>query len=916
MIRSEAMTALLEDLTHLGGGAADQYESQISRFLPLSAHRLALRPDCIIVRGARGVGKTALFGVLRELATSARIRQFFGDDRLPDGQWIDGFMERSLSHPHTSVIDDFARTSAEPALRGFWIAHLLRRLHDCFPDQVVLPQFLASPPGDDLKASQTWIAEAEQHLGAMGMALDRTERALAEQGQMLFVAYDQLDRLGTFEPAVRRRCVAALLALWLSLSQRYRHLRAKIFLRDDLYNVVAAVFPDSSKLRSVAIEWEESSLYRVAVRHMANLSLALRTFVEAVPGLRLRKPDAAIGWLPEEMDIEVQRAFVAQLAGPTMGKGPRKMHTHRWILNRLQDANGRVVPRSLLSLMGCAAEHALGESTTVPKARLLRPQDLEAGLDSTSRQRLAELTEEYPILRRAENLAGLTLPLPRGQVEKELAKPVTGEDSRLPDDGGLILAELAGLGVLHIGREGQVDVADLYRSGYGIHRGAEPQAFPPPQPTGWIYYEQGQALFELASRTDGSEARQYYDRAIQLYRNALRSTPEFSAAAYQLGRTLRKLARLDAARAREYRQEARQVLGSLLQRDHDNEQAMFQFELTHAEEADALPATEVTPILQRIIDRRQPALTNLRAWSLGELASMKPMPEANALFQQAVQLIESAPRRNPHTFELWGRLLCKWAQRKGAADAMAFMDQVGERALRALQLEPNFSKALNLWGIVPKAKAARSNREEAQVLLKLSLDRFQLAYLNRRRDVRNLLDWSETFVELALNAKGLEGRGFLESAEAKVHEALTINPESSEAWSGQGWLAFVEAEFFAQDNASALRLRAEEAYQKAAVISPMAGSYSAGLGHVRLAQGNEAEAAACFQRAEEYRPGAGAYGLARLAARQARQAECHAELLRGFSHGWLPSRALIFRDPLLAAYHDVSWLQDFPFRLA
>jgi tetratricopeptide (TPR) repeat protein len=917
MSRSAERKELLEALSRLRSGEAEQ-EEPLLRFLPLASHRLALRPDCLIVRGARGVGKSALFGVLRELGTSARIRQLFEDDRLPDGSWIEGFSEQSLDHPHTSVIDKFARTATESALRAFWMAHLLRRVQSNLGNRVPLPPFLSPPPLDTVEDPFAWIHGAEQGLHAVAAALDLAERMLQERGQTLFVAYDHLDRLSTFERVVRRRCIGALLGLWLSLSLRYKRLRAKIFLRDDLYTGVAATFPDASKLRSVAIEWEESSLYRVVVRHMVSASPELRSWVAAVPGLRLRDRDDEFGWIPEEMSSEVQRTFAARLVGPTIGKGPHKVHTHRWILNRLQDAQGRVVPRSLLCLIGRAAEQALHEEKAATRERLLRPQDLEAALDETSRQRLNEVTEEYPILRRAENLSRLILPLPRGEVEELLARPVPDEPEQLTAGGGVILEELIGLGVLRLGGDGQVDVADLYRAAYGIRRGVEATRASTPQPTGWVYYEQAQALFEQAGSSDGQEAAGIYRQAIDRYRKALEDAPEFSAAAYQLGRALRKLARLIPSEAAVLRDEARQVFGRITDREPESDEARFQLELTHAEEAEDLPADDVVPVLKKLCARTEDALRNLRAWSQGELAGMTSMPEASALFARAVDLIESAPPRlrlKEHTFELWGRLLCKWAQREDEERARALLDQTEEKALNALQLKPDFSKALNLWGAVPKSRAAISDREAALQMLQISLDRFQMAHLNRRRDARNLLDWSDTLVELALLSEGSAARRFLMQAKERASEALAINRESCAAWNGIGWLRLVNAELFIEDRATVLNDGAAH-FEKALSISPSAGAPWAGLGHVRLAEGNEMKAAECFGRADAYRPGAGAYGMARLAAMRGSETECRAELARGFRFGWVPSRAMIARDRLLAGYCSLPWIQEFPFRLS
>jgi len=62
--------------------------------------------------------------------------------------------------------------------------------------------------------------------------------------------------------------------MWLSLADRYRRIRPKIFVREDLFQASLAKFPDASKLdaRSVSLEWRVEDLYRVLIKHMANTS--------------------------------------------------------------------------------------------------------------------------------------------------------------------------------------------------------------------------------------------------------------------------------------------------------------------------------------------------------------------------------------------------------------------------------------------------------------------------------------------------------------------------------------------------------------------------------------------------------------------------------------------------------------------
>lgn len=469
-MNAEERRRLLLAMTSLSHREAE-YARDLQRvFLPLPAHRLALRPEVVIVRGGRGAGKSALFRLLGELRTTERIRGYFDDERLPEAIWIEAFAQSS-HHPQDALLDPFGEGRSEGSLRAFWMAHLLLRVVEEQPGLVEPPADLRAAWLDHRSDPERWVPLAEQRLGAVASALDQAERELTRRGRTLFATYDHLDRLGTFQPVIRRRYVASLLALWLSLSNRYRAIRAKIFLREDLLDASELGFPDASKLRarSVSLDWDVESLYRAAVRHMAEASPELRVWLLGIKhGFRL-DDEGGTGFMPGPMPEEVQKAFADRLAGEVMGAGTRKGYTYRWIPNHIQDAQNRVVPRSILVLLGGAATEAVRNPLT-SGSRLMRPQDLAQALEETSAARAEEIVEEYKLVNRLLHLRGFRVPLDRAEAMERLGMPVEGERAGLSRDGYAVLDELRRLGVLALRPDGRVDVPDIYRFGFGILR--------------------------------------------------------------------------------------------------------------------------------------------------------------------------------------------------------------------------------------------------------------------------------------------------------------------------------------------------------------------------------------------------------------------------------------------------------------
>jgi tetratricopeptide (TPR) repeat protein len=462
----EERAPLLESLARLAYQDAEVLDP-LTTFLPLAAHKRALSDDVVVVLGGRGAGKTALFKLINDAKTAPRLRAFFETDRIPEATWIDAFSQAS-HHPEVGTLEQRAQQAGDITLRAFWMAHLLRRVTEEVPgivETVPAIEAVLKGPAADLAA---WLPAAEANLGAVNAALDAADKALDRAGRSVVATYDNLDRIGQFDPAIRRRYVSTLLALWLSLTSRYRRLRGKIFLRDDLFDAGELGFADATKLRprSEAILWDHGSLFRVAVRHLAGDTEAMRTWLQEIPGLVLQDR-GEFGWMPGDMPDEVQQAFAGRLAGKVIGKGVLKGYTSKWITGRLQDSLGRITPRSMLWFLGFAGEEARKRSQQ-RRASLVSPDDLLVALRRASLERVNEIKEEYDLVKRIENLRGMTIPLNQEDVVRRLGHPHAGETDALPLRGDAIFGELLRIGVLRARSEGSVDVPDIYRYSFDI----------------------------------------------------------------------------------------------------------------------------------------------------------------------------------------------------------------------------------------------------------------------------------------------------------------------------------------------------------------------------------------------------------------------------------------------------------------
>lgn len=456
-------SALLASLCQLKADAEAE-EAMLHRFMPLARHARALQAQTMVIRGERGAGKTALFRFLAEMGKHPKkLAELFPASHLPNADWITGFSELGTKHPSPGVLEQYVGKSTDEENRTFWMAHLACSLHaENLVDSAPPPE-IWTPWQKERSKPEIWSGLAYQHLGDLTQWLDNAEARLVAEDRTIFISYDSLDRIGP--RATQAKATKSLLGLWLSLSNRYKHLRAKVFVREDLFETSQQAFADASKLRarSVLLDWDVDALYLLVIRQMANLTPQLREWL-----VRIRidlAQDPVLGWMPDP-EQDSSKRLVDRLVGERMGPGAKKAYAHRWIPNRLQDAHLRIVPRSMLNLFAYAAEKQ--SASEAKYLRVLTPKSLEGALRETSVSRAAELQEEHKVVERLKALKNLTVMLESSEVRKRLAKVNVADG--FGEDGRAAMEELLLLGVLKKRTDGRIDVPDIYRYGYGIKR--------------------------------------------------------------------------------------------------------------------------------------------------------------------------------------------------------------------------------------------------------------------------------------------------------------------------------------------------------------------------------------------------------------------------------------------------------------
>lgn len=261
--------------------------------------------------------------------------------------------------------------------------------------------------------------------------------------------------------------------MWLDRWRRWDRIRPKIFLRTDLFRDDFLSFPDASKLQAhqIRLEWKHSWLYQLLVKRLANSGTEMTEYLQNIPGLIIEnKTD--LGWTATSNE-KLFEELIQMMIGKYMGANAKKGITYRWIPNHLQDAGGRIAPRSFLKLFALAAQSRIQQHSTVEQnTLLLQPSDLQGALMNTSDDRILELQEEYPWLESLKmSLVNLSAPMPK-EVFLERVKSTTWIPEKQPPvtnpEG--ILQYLLQLGIIEGRLDGRINMPEIYLYGFQVKR--------------------------------------------------------------------------------------------------------------------------------------------------------------------------------------------------------------------------------------------------------------------------------------------------------------------------------------------------------------------------------------------------------------------------------------------------------------
>jgi hypothetical protein len=228
--------------------------------------------------------------------------------------------------------------------------------------------------------------------------LNTFQKQCISKNKKITIIYDYLDSLIPGESEIRGKLIAALISFWFGNLSRYKNIRSKIFLRQDIFDrEVQSSLTDKVKIKnySVELKWEYDQLLNIVWKRMLEENYYVESYFKSQLKEKfniIRDKNNPLGYIPYFSE-EANRIILDSLFGNYMGSN-NKAFPYNWIIYHLSDTHSNISPRSLLTLFAATARNQLIDAKAYDQ--IIRPYNMEIAMEVVSKIRLEDLKEEFP----------------------------------------------------------------------------------------------------------------------------------------------------------------------------------------------------------------------------------------------------------------------------------------------------------------------------------------------------------------------------------------------------------------------------------------------------------------------------------------------------------------------------------------
>lgn len=371
----------------------------IQNFYPRKDYKYIFDQNKFLILGDKGIGKTALYSVLSHPNYAKNLAKYCGisKEAIEMDYWISAY-DRSRESPSRQNLIGLQYFTISQ-IQNYWLILLLRSyLKSNLQDQISVKI--------DIDIVNCKLSELKKYAQDASIG-EKIEEYLEEinneailSHRILYFVYDYLDLNLPKESNFRGKSIGALLSLWYDYTSRFSNIKAKIFLRNDIFNVEVETETDKVKIRnhSVSINWTYDQLLNIVWKRILSYKSENQAIDELFDNFKHcinEKHEEELGLIPE-LGQEENRQLLDLLFGKYIGSN-NKTFPYNWIIYHVSDAAKKMFPRSVLTLFATTGRNQ--ENDQKESKTPFRPYNMEIAMDQVSNNRVDDLKEEYPDLR-------------------------------------------------------------------------------------------------------------------------------------------------------------------------------------------------------------------------------------------------------------------------------------------------------------------------------------------------------------------------------------------------------------------------------------------------------------------------------------------------------------------------------------